>query len=91
VSGPVRPAEAGGGDHGGIFDREGALSKLLIAPAVIYIAAMIGAPFVLAILYSLSDATTGDPGLRLVGLRNFGRPFRIPSSASPCGTPSCSR
>ena len=59
------------GDRGGVFDREGALAKLLIAPAVLYIAAMIGAPFVLAVLYSLSDATTGDPGLRLVGLANF--------------------
>jgi len=71
VSGPAHPAEPGGGDRGGILDREGALAKLLIAPAVIYIAAMIGAPFVLAILYSLSDATTGDPGLRLVGVQNF--------------------
>jgi len=55
----------------GILDREGALAKLLIAPAILYIAAMIGVPFVLAILYSLSDATTGDPSLTFVGLRNF--------------------
>jgi multiple sugar transport system permease protein len=32
---------------------------------------MIGLPFILAILYSLSDITTGDPTLRLVGMRNF--------------------
>jgi multiple sugar transport system permease protein len=43
----------------------------MIAPAVIYIAAMIGVPFLLAVLYSLSDATTGDPRLSFVGLRNF--------------------
>lgn len=55
----------------GILDREGALAKLLIAPAILYIAAMIGVPFVLAVLYSLSDATTGDPSLSFVGLRNF--------------------
>jgi multiple sugar transport system permease protein len=55
----------------GILDREGALAKLLIAPAIIYIAVMIGVPFVLAVLYSLSDATTGDPSLSFVGLRNF--------------------
>ncbi len=55
----------------GIRDRAGLLSKLMIAPAIIYIAAMIGIPFVLAILYSLSDATTGDPKLRLIGLQNF--------------------
>ena len=52
--------------------------KLLIAPAIIYIVAMIGAPFVLAILYSLSDATTGDPSLHLVGLRNFGAALEDP-------------
>jgi len=55
----------------GIRDRAGLLSKLLIAPAIIYIAAMIGIPFVLAILYSLSDATTGDPKLHIIGLQNF--------------------
>jgi len=43
----------------------------MIAPAVAYIAAMIGFPFVLAVCYSLSDATTGDPSMRFVGLRNF--------------------
>ncbi len=59
------------GDHAGLLDREGALAKLMIAPAILYIAAMIGAPFVLAVLYSLSDATTGDPSLKFVGLRNF--------------------
>jgi len=59
------------GERGGIRDREGALAKLLIAPAVFYIVAMIGVPFVLAILYSLSDATTGDPELHIVGLLNY--------------------
>ncbi|MBI5575082.1 MAG: sugar ABC transporter permease [Deltaproteobacteria bacterium] len=43
----------------------------MIAPAVLYVVAMIGLPFVIAILYSLSDITTGDPTLRIVGLRNF--------------------
>jgi len=43
----------------------------MIAPAILYIVAMIGFPFVLSILYSLSDATTGNPHLHLVGLRNF--------------------
>ena len=64
--------------RGGILDRKETLTKLLIAPAVLYIVAMIGAPFVLAILYSLSDATTGDPSLHLVGLRNFGAALEDP-------------
>jgi len=54
-----------------IRDREGALAALMIAPAILYIVAMIGFPFVLSILYSLSDATTGNPHIHLVGLRNF--------------------
>ncbi len=55
----------------GIRDRQGLLAKILIAPAVLYIVAMVGFPFVFAILYSLSDITTGDPTLRIVGFRNF--------------------
>jgi multiple sugar transport system permease protein len=55
----------------GIRDQSGLLAKLMIAPAILYVTAMIGFPFILAILYSLSDITTGDPTLRLVGMRNF--------------------
>ncbi len=47
------------------------LSAFMIAPAIIYIAVLVGFPFVLAIMYSLSDATTGDPSLDFVGLKNF--------------------
>jgi hypothetical protein len=60
-------------------DREGAKSRgsgsetarRVIAPAVLYIVCMVGFPFILAICYSLSDATTGDPSLHFVGLENF--------------------
>lgn len=47
------------------------LAPLMIAPAILYIVALVGFPFVLAILYSLSDATTGNPSIHIVGLRNF--------------------
>jgi multiple sugar transport system permease protein len=53
------------------WDNERLLASLMIAPAIIYITVLVGFPLVLAILYSLSDATTGDPSLNLVGLRNF--------------------
>lgn len=59
------------GARAGIRDQAGLLAKLMIAPAILYVTAMIGFPFILAILYSLSDITTGDPTLRLVGMRNF--------------------
>lgn len=52
-------------------DDERWLGRLLIAPAVIYIVALVGFPFLLAIYYSLSDATVGSRTLHFVGLRNF--------------------
>jgi len=78
VTPPAQPGPSPASRFGGILDRKETLAKLLIAPAVLYIAAMIGAPFVLAILYSLSDATTGSPSLHLVGLRNFGAALADP-------------
>ncbi len=54
-----------------IWDRERVLAPLLITPAILYIMVLVGAPFFLALFYSLSDATTGDPSLNFVGLRNF--------------------
>lgn len=53
------------------WDSEKRLAVVMIAPAILYIACMVGFPLVLAILYSLSDATTGDPSLHFVGLKNF--------------------
>ncbi len=63
-------AEASGA-KGSVWDNERLLSSIMITPAVLYITVLVGFPFVLAILYSLSDATTGDPSLDFVGLRNF--------------------
>lgn len=54
-----------------IWDRERVIAPLLIAPAILYIAVLVGIPFFMAIYYSLSDATIGDPTLNFVGLRNF--------------------
>ncbi len=58
-------------DGGGIRDRAGTLAVLMIAPAIAYIVAMIGVPLLLAINYSLSDATTGDPVHHYAGLVNY--------------------
>src|SRR5690349_8868243 len=43
----------------------------MLAPAVIYILALVAAPLVLAIAYSVSDVKVGDQSLDFVGLRNF--------------------
>jgi multiple sugar transport system permease protein len=54
-----------------LLDREGPLASVMLLPAVLYIAALVGIPFFLAIGYSLSDVTVGDPSFDFVGLRNF--------------------
>lgn len=53
-------------------DNQRVLGWLMLGPAVIYILAFVGVPFVLAILLSVSDATIGDPSIHdFVGLDNF--------------------
>lgn len=47
------------------------LGPVLLLPAVIYIVALVGIPFVLAIAYAFSDVTVGDQSLDWVGLKNF--------------------
>jgi multiple sugar transport system permease protein len=54
-----------------MLNREAWLAPLMIAPAVIYVAALVGFPFVLALLYSVSNVTVGSVGMKLVGLRNY--------------------
>jgi multiple sugar transport system permease protein len=53
------------------FDRDGVLAPLMLLPSVVYIVALVAVPFFLAIAYSLSDVTVGDPSFDYVGLRNF--------------------
>ncbi len=47
------------------------LGVALFSPAVLYIAALVGLPFVLAFLYSVGDVTVGSIGYSFVGLDNF--------------------
>ena len=59
-------------------DNERILAPLLLSPAVVYIIALVGFPFVLAIMFAFSDVTTGNPDLEFVGLRTFGRILEDP-------------
>src|SRR6187401_513964 len=59
-------------------DRDGALAWLFLLPSVVYIVALVGIPFFLAIGFALSDVTAGDPSFDWVGLRNFRRAFDDP-------------
>ncbi|MGH3919402.1 MAG: carbohydrate ABC transporter permease [Pseudonocardiaceae bacterium] len=61
-----------------LADNDGALAWLLLAPSVVFIIALVGFPFVLAIVFSLSDVTGGDPSLDWVGLANFTAIFHDP-------------
>src|SRR5262245_2612014 len=52
-----------------IVDDEMWLGRLMLAPAILYIALLIGAPFLLELYYSLTDITVGSPTMRFVGLQ----------------------
>lgn len=54
-----------------VLDDERWLGRLLIAPALIYIALLVGFPFVLALIYSVSNITVGTRDFEFVGLDNF--------------------
>ena len=65
-----------GGSRGGLRlrylpERRGVLATFLIAPAVLFIGVLVGAPLVLAIYLSFTDATAGSLGGSWVGLGNF--------------------
>ena len=53
------------------FDRPQILGPLFIAPAIIYVVALVGIPFLLAIYYSVSAYTIFNPSYSFVGLKNF--------------------
>jgi multiple sugar transport system permease protein len=54
-----------------LLEREQLLGYLLLAPAVLYILALIGYPFVLAIWIALSDQTVSGGSQGWAGLENF--------------------
>jgi multiple sugar transport system permease protein len=60
------------------LDRVQVLGPLLMAPAVLYMVAFLGLPFLLAIYFSLTDLTINNiqGGFSFVGLENFVELFR---------------
>ncbi|HEX2064627.1 MAG TPA: sugar ABC transporter permease [Acidimicrobiales bacterium] len=54
-----------------LLDRPGFLAPFMLLPSVVYIVALVAIPFFVAIAYSLSDVTVGDPSYDYVGLRNY--------------------
>ncbi len=54
-----------------LLERENILAPLLLFPVVIYVILLVGFPFVMAFVYSLSNVTVGNPDYKIVGIRNF--------------------
>jgi multiple sugar transport system permease protein len=54
------------------------LAGLFMSPAVFYIIALVGFPFVLAIIYAFTDISTGNPDLEFVGWATFRRVLADP-------------
>jgi multiple sugar transport system permease protein len=52
-------------------DREDLLARLFLLPTAVYIIGLVAFPFFLAIIFSFSDVTTGNPSLDFVGLRQW--------------------
>src|SRR5262245_50658279 len=61
-----------------MVDDEIWLGRLMLAPAILYIALLIGAPFLLALCYSLTDVTVGSPTMHFVGLQHFQEVVQTP-------------
>jgi len=65
------PARARVSRLGHLLDSERWLGWLMIGPAILFIVALVGFPFILAIFYSVSDITVGSEEIGFVGLKNF--------------------
>jgi multiple sugar transport system permease protein len=66
-------------------DREDLLGPLFLIPAVIYIVALVGIPFIIALAYSFSDVTVGNTSLDFVGLQNFLTIIKTPQFIASLG------
>jgi multiple sugar transport system permease protein len=59
--------------------RERVLGPAMFLPAVLYVVALVGVPFVLAFLYSVGDVKVGSVGYHFVGLKNFASVLKNPT------------
>jgi len=67
VAAEVRPVRR----RRNLLEQRRFLAPALIAPAVLFIAALVGGPLILAVYLSLTDATAGSLTGDFVGFRNF--------------------
>ena len=62
-----------------VADDDRWLARVLLAPAIIYIFALVGMPFVLALVYSVTSISLGGHTANFIGLRNFSSALDDPS------------
>jgi multiple sugar transport system permease protein len=55
------------------------LGPAMFLPAILYVVALVGVPFVLAFLYSVGDVKVGSVGYHFVGLKNFASVLQNPT------------
>jgi multiple sugar transport system permease protein len=72
------PSRVNRRDKPRLADREGFLAWALLLPSIIYIVALVGLPLLLAIAFSFSDVTAGDPSFDWDGLANYQQIFNDP-------------
>lgn len=65
--------------------RDTLLALGMVLPAILYIVLLLGVPIVLAVYYSLSDATTGGSAIHFVGLGNFASLMQDPDFTGAVG------
>src|SRR5262245_26970440 len=75
VSGPEGQSSTGWRQ---IVDDETWLGRLMLAPAILYIVLLIGAPFILVLCYRLSDITVGSETMHFLGLLHFQEVVQTP-------------
>ena len=56
-----------------LADSERWLARAMLAPAILYIALLVGFPFLLSLYYSFSNVTVASPTMQFVGFENFRR------------------
>src|SRR5262245_23766737 len=54
------------------------LGVMMLAPALVYIGALVGLPFLLAVFLSLTNSSAGSLEFSFVGLQNFANVVRSP-------------
>ena len=62
-----------------IADNAGWLGRLMLAPAIVYIFALVGLPFVLAVIYAFTNVSISSAHASFVGLATFRRAIEDPA------------